>query len=247
MLTLTSRQIDNFEDGALSAYQRELLPHCRDYAPELWQVAGEPAFVAFVDRATQQAMGLGLNLRGPMRLYVDLSLSLGLDFHADPQYAPLWPDEDPAALPMPFAQHLLDRYRQYEQACLGERAQLQLAALRALSVISFDPDGDFRSWARDSLHAAYPQKLQYMGDSAFQALLDTCAGVARELNLQSPRGRFLVLVLALCFGARVTENPLYPWLARRLREPGPEAQRVDNTLAALRIYVDRVIDTLQEG
>lgn len=245
MLTLSPRQIDRFEEGALAAYRHELLVHCQAHAPELWRIAGEPAFVAFVDDTTRQAMALGLSQRGPMRLYVEVALELGQGFQTDPQYARLWPAGDPAGMPMPFAQQLLANHRQFAQACVGERAQWRTAALQALLSISFDADVNVDTWARDSLRAAYPQKLDYTGEDAFFALCEACAGVADGLQLRSPRGRFLVVVLALCFGVQVMNNPLYPWLARRLRDAAPEAERVNSTVTALRLYAERVIKTLE--
>ena len=51
----------------------------------------------------------------------------------------------------------------------------------------------------------------------------------------------------LAFGVNVLDNPLYPWVARRLLTDAPEGERVEQTLDALRLYVQHMIEHFEKG
>ena len=248
MLNLKSQQFDQFADGALAAYRRELLGHCEDFAPELWRVAKEAGLRQFILTTTDEAMALGLQQRGPMRLFVELSLCLGQGFRTDPQHQALWPEgDDPATMPMPFAQQLHDRAGRYLEACVGPQQERLLPALRNLLSMSWDPGEPFVAWTRQRLQAVYPEKFEALGDDALQGLIQACDARAAEARITSARGRLLIVVLALAFGVNVLDNPLYPWVARRLLTDAPEGERVEQTLDALRLYVQHMIEHFEKG
>jgi hypothetical protein len=246
MIRIRQEQHADLQKAALSAYQAELLDHFRVFAPELFRVAGEEQFRKFVQYGTDKSLRIGLNLRGPMRLFLDLMCILGQDFDIDPQYRPLWPEGDPAAIPMPFAQRLHANFGAYLDQCVGADKMILAKALRRVVAVPLDPADPVRRWTHDALDYAYPEKLAFMGEDNFYALLDRCDETADRLRLATPRGRALVAILALSFGVNFLSNPLYPWVERRLLADAEEDERVERTFSALRTYASEMLKNLQK-
>lgn len=146
MLYISEEQFDGLRQVALDAYREQLLDRYRGFAPELFRVAGEAQFRLFVRLGTDRALALGLTLRGPMRLLCDVMCILGHEFDRDPQYRCLWPEGDPAAIPMPFAERLHANVGGYLERCIGPDQGVLARVLRDLLALPLDPIPDHRAW-----------------------------------------------------------------------------------------------------
>ena len=247
MLKFRRPQLDALGQVALATYRSELLEHYRVFAPELFRVAGDEQFRAFIQYGTDKALGIGLRLRGPMRLFLDVMCILGQDFDIDTQYPPLWHEGDPAEIPLPFAQRLRANFADFVDRCVGADRVIQVGALQGVLSMPLDPDGSFRIWIRGALADIYPEKLDYMGEDNFTALLDACDETAASASVVTPRGRLLIVILTVTFGVNFLSNPLYPWVAKRLLADAPEDARVEKTFSALRIYSAEMLKNLEQG
>jgi len=247
-MLIRKEQLDTLQNAVLCSYRNDLMDHFRVFAPELFKAAGEDQFRIFIEYGTGKAINMGLTLRGPMRLFLDLMCILGQDFDIDPQYRPLWPAGNPKQIPMPFAQRLHTNFAEYLNRCVGADKRILANALRKILSMPFDPVGTpFRSWTRERLSGIYPQKLEYMGEDNLSALLDACDETAGKARIETPRGHLLVVVLAVSFGVNFLSNPLYPWVSKRLLAESPEEVRVEKTLSALHIYASQMLKGLEKG
>jgi len=247
MLTLRSEQMQALRAVALDAYRAELLEHFRTFAPDLFKVAGEVNFREFIRLGTDKALRIGLNLRGPMRTFVELMCLLGSDFDLDPQYRPLWPEGDPAAIPMPFAQRLHANFIRYRQACIGDHKALLIAALTDCRNVPLEPIGSLADWLEGTLRAIYPSKLDYMGQTNLRDLVAACETLSHQAQIETPRGKALICILSIAFGLNFQHNPLYPWVMRRLINDDPEPTRIDKTYVVLDRYASAALDNLNEA
>lgn len=247
MLTIRNAQLEVFEREAMASYRRELLEHYRTFAPALFRAAKEDAFRAFIDYGTRKAAAIGLTLRGPMRLFVDMMCILGHEFDRDVQYRRLWPEGDPAAIPMPFAQRLHANLGEYLEQCVGENNAILRRALSGVVAMPPAPEGAFAEWTRGQLEQVYPEKLAYMGEEGWRGVLAQSAATALQLALVSPRGHLVVVILTVGFGVDFISNPLYPWIRARLWNEAHEDVRVERTVSALHRYATHMQANLSRG
>ena len=242
MLVISDDQRKALRESALQTFIANMREHVKSFAPELCAAAGEAGVAAFVDDGVARAMALGQRQRGPVRLWLELGCTLGHRFDIDPQHRPIWPDDDPETLPMPFAQHLHENSAAYVTACLGGDRAILLRAIRGVLARSLKPVGEVEGHVLATLQLVWPERLDFAGEAPLRALIETTAQSAEKADLRSPEGRTLCAALGVCFGAGFLDDPLYPWLAARLigpeSDPAPEAVRIDETMKALRFYAE---------
>jgi hypothetical protein len=242
---IREEQMQVFRDGALAEFKREMLEHFRVFAPELDEIVGDEGFEPFIDLGVEKARGHGLTLRGPVRFFLEVMCILGHHFDRDPQYRALWPENDvDESGQMEFARALFRRFRDFHRQCVGEDQVVLSAAIKAILGVPLPTHGA-EDYASGTLRRCYPQKYDYIGEQNLSDLIANSRDVAESLELISAQGLALVIVLALCFGHGCLENPLYPWIAKRLSADAPEEDRVDKTFSALRTYGSQALANFQ--
>src|ERR1035438_5788295 len=92
MWLIRQAQMSALQQAGEKAFREELVRHSQEFAPELCRAAGEDNVRAAVDRGMIAARGYGFTLRGPLRFYVELMLSLGSGMDTDPQLP--WLEEE---------------------------------------------------------------------------------------------------------------------------------------------------------
>ena len=236
MVFISETQLDALREYALSNFKRDLLDHYQVFAPEIFAIVGEEGFKEFIDLGIEKTERRGLRLRGPVRLFVDVMCMLGRDFDTDPQYRRLWPEVDPAVMPMPFAEHLHANLRDFLDRCVGADKALLASAIEDMINTPLTLNSGASDFVFETLPYVYPAKYTYIGETNLRDFLACCGDEAKAANILSPAGEVLVAILALSFGCGFLENPLYPWVAKRLLSAAPEDERIDKTLSALRVY-----------
>ncbi len=248
MLNIRQGQYESLGLEARSSYRKELLVHFQEFAPELYRTAGEEQFYQFIDYGLDKAGRIGLNLRGPVRLLLDVMCMVGQDFDQDPQYRRMWPEGNPAEIPMPFAQRLRAGFLEYLTLCIGAEGKGVLTqVLHQILKWEPDPATSFREWTHENFSRIYPEKIAYMGEKNLSEFLDVCDERADEAKIAKNPGKQLVVILSSSFGGKFLTNPLYPWVAKRLLTEAPEEERVEKTISALRIYASKMVENLEKG
>jgi hypothetical protein len=244
MFLVQRTQISAFEQAARADFEEEMADRCRALSPGHCRALGASRLRPAIHRAVDAAAAHGLTERGPVRLYIELSLLFGSGFDSDPQLP--WAAEQLAR------DELLDQLIRAE--ALYERASAYLrrvgepdsasarAALLRLAAIGNDapailPEGldatapepapallhALTTEARRSMEQAYPAKCAYVGPEPLERL--AASAVARAWahhGLRTPRSLVLMALLQFAFGHRCAEDPFHPWIGEALA--GDEAQ-----------------------
>jgi hypothetical protein len=233
MLLIRREQLDVLRASALRTFEAEMLRHLAEFSPPLFKAAGEEQVLKAVRLGMQQAAGYGLDLRGPVRLYLELMLLFGSRFDTDPQYP--WAAEiltDRGSGPqMRRAERLYEKTLDYRKRVAGPADAFTLNALRRIRAFAsqpmqFAPDDPIPALLRE-IHLLYPEKAAYVGDEALETLIRKGRDGARIQRFSGIRGTVLVVVLMLAFGHGCGVDPLYPWIAKTLKDEtvtDPEAR-----------------------
>lgn len=211
-------------------FEEELMGHSRKFAPGLCAMAGPENTRKAVHDALQNARLHGFTLRGPLRLFFEMTLSYGAGFDTDPQLR--WAAEQLANRDfddeMLRAAELFRRSGEYWDAVMGPKHEHADAALTRLLEWTRSGWPDPAAGFERLLDWIFPEKRQAMDDEAARALLAAGEELAAGAGVRRPADRALLLLLLLLFGHSVAEDPMYPWVVRTFGEPA------EHQMAALR-------------
>jgi hypothetical protein len=233
MLVIRSAQMAVFKKAALRSFENEMVAHLAEFSPPLFKAVGEEQMRQAIQFGRGRAESYGFTFRGPVRLYLDLMLLFGSHFDTDPQYpwaAEILTDRD-SGPQMQRAERLHEKTMDYRQKVAGPEDAYTLKALRNIQALArqpleFSPEG-FVPGLLGEIKRIYPQKAAYVGDQGLETLIHKGIGGARKQRFTTGRGVALVVVLMLAFGHGCGADPLYPWIARTLRDEritDPEAK-----------------------
>lgn len=236
MLQMRPAQMKVFEEAALQRFEDEMVVHSKDFSPRLCEVIGEEQLRVAIRQAMDRAGGYGFTNRGPLRLFIEMMFLFGSAFDTDPQYpwaAKILHASDDQ---MERAERLCDRIIDYQEKVSGPDGVNTRKALEKLSALAQEPatlsPNDFAAGIRREMHRAFPQKATYIGDEGLTALIHEGAAEARKYRLPTLRGEGMVVVLMFAFGHGCTDDPLYPWISRTLKdeeiiEPAARERRLE--------------------
>lgn len=224
MLTIGKDQLARFREPPRRAFEIEMVAHLAAFSPPLFKTLGEAQMLVVVQQGMQAAERHGFDLRGPVRMYLELMLLFGSRFDTDPQYP--WFHEllttatdDPQ---MQRAGRIHDRVTEYRRQVAGPDDDFTFAALRRIlqfaeQPLEYPPTQIVGELARQ-FAAVYPEKAAYIGEQALTSLIAEGVEAARRLNSPSARGESLMSVLMFAFGHGCADDPLYPWIANTIRD-----------------------------
>jgi hypothetical protein len=235
MLQIREEQMAVFEQAALRRFEDEMVVHSKDFSPRLCDVIGEEQLRVALRRAMARAGRYGFTYRGPIRLFIELMFLFGSAFDTDPQYP--WAGKILHAShdQMQRAEQLCDKTLDYQEKVSGPDAANTRKALDQLSILARQPatapTGDFVRNALQEISRVFPQKAAYIGEEGLKGLIDEARTEAWKYRFPAGRGETLLVVLMFAFGHRCTDDRLYPWIARTLKderiiEPAARAERL---------------------
>lgn len=236
MLIIRRQQIEVFEQAALRRFEDEMVVHSKEFTPNLCKVIGEEQLRVALRQAIGRAAAYGFTYQGPIRLFIELMFLCGSDFDNDPQYPALADILNASGDQMQRAEQIYQGIIDYQKKVSGPDAANTRKALGALSIFGRMPltfsSNDFVSGMLQEMADAFPQKVAYIGNEALTALIDEGRAEARRYRFPTARGEALLVVLMFAFGHGCTNDPLYPWIARTLKDerivdPAARAQRLE--------------------
>ena len=246
-------QFDAFDAGSRERFVNDAVAHVTGFAPKHVEVLGPEATTNAVRIGIDRARQYGFVHSGPVHFFLDLMYVLGSEFDTDPQY-PLAAQilKDPT-IPgeMPRADRLHEQCARYLGAIAGPNNQYALAALRRIKTIE---PGTFNATARESnarvasaLKVAYPQKAAYLGDDGLNALVVRAIARANSRGLTTQPAAVVFTALEFTLGHAFERDPLYPWIASTLDNPGianPD-DKIRRLYRKIMAYVDHAIAYLE--
>jgi hypothetical protein len=236
MLTLRPEQMAAFDAEVRKAFITEMVAHCQEFSPRLCDTAGTPQARLLIEWCIDDAQDYGFTNRGPVRLFIELALLLGIGFHTDPQYPRVAAILRSKAEQMERAEALHAHINDYQRAVVvADDSAIHRSLVRLSSLLQQDPamgPGSYDAAARSWLSTIYPEKVADAGEDVISKLCDSARAVARELFGTEDRSAFLVLGLMFGFGHGCLDDPMYPWIGRTARDerfgnPSERAYRLE--------------------
>lgn len=225
MMLVRAEQLRAFRVAAELDFVDEMVAHFRRFSPPLHRSLGEERAEAAVRRGVARAVEYGFTKRGPIRLFLELEWLFGTGFDADPQVP--WAGE---VLSDPGLDDEMFRAGRLEQLCLdyldevhgpeGRNADEALRRLEAQAPGWVFTESRWRSEVGEALAAAFPEKARHVGPAGLDRVLDSAELRASEaFGPQELRGRCVLAILMLSFGADCARDPYYPWIGATLTNP----------------------------
>ncbi len=176
---------------------------------------------------------------------------LGADFDTDPQYP--WTVEvlaDPELINEgDRADWLHDRLMTYLEVTSGPSDEFAREALRRVATEplhspSEDPE-QMEEFAIAKMQECYPQKWEYVGESALRQLIQRARQVAGELDIGCGEGVLLLTALMYFLGHGITNDPYHPWVGSTLKkETGRDVgSRIERLNTRARSYLARALES----
>lgn len=254
MLVIQRSQMEAFKEAARSTFENEMVAHLAEFSPPLFKAIREEQMRKAVHFGIGQAESYGFTCRGPVRLYLELMLLFGSYFDTDPQYP--WAAEiikNSDMDQMQRAERLYEKTMDYRNKVAGPDDVYTVRALRNISILARQPltisSEAFVPDLLGEIKHIYPQKAAYVGDPQLEALIHKGIGGARRQRFTTGREFTLVVVLMLAFGHGCGADPLYPWIARTLRDErltDPEA-RAKRLEAKALTWLEHVLVYFERG
>jgi hypothetical protein len=253
MLVIRQEQTAAFRQAGLAAFEDEMVGHSKQFAPKICAVIGDEQLRLVVRRAMARADGYGFTNRGPIRLYVEMTFLRGGAFDTDPQYAQVGEALRASAPQMERAQRIHEGAVDYHRRVSGRKNENVHRALERLLAFTGEPftltaDG-LETQMLQELQRIFPEKAAYVGDEALTTLIGASAAKARAYRFPAVRGEALLAALAFGFGHGCTDDLLYPWIARTLKDdkivdPAARAARLEKKAIT---WLEHVVAWNREG
>jgi hypothetical protein len=230
-MIIRAEQMKVFEERAWQQFEEEMMAHSKDFSPRLCEVIGDEQLRVAVRAAIARAVDYGFTNRGPIRLFVEMMFLCGSLFDTDPQYPALGEALRSETDQMRRAEQIHDLHNAYLERVSGVGAVNVHTALRGLVAfarrpltVSFD---DLHGDMLLEMQHIFPQKVAFVPEEGLRALIDEGIAEAQRYSFEGVRPSVLLVVLKFAFGHGCTDDPLYPWIARTLKDQrivGPEAR-----------------------
>ncbi|WP_133513280.1 hypothetical protein [Candidatus Thiosymbion oneisti] len=212
----------SLEQVPLAWFEKEMLAHSKDFSPLICAAIGDEQLRMVVHSAIDRATIHGFICRGPIRLFIEMVLLCGSAFDTDPQYSKMGEVLRASGDQMQRAEQLHESSLDYLEKVSGPGAVNLHNALKELSIfaqmpIRFSSD-DFVADMLEEMNNLFPEKVAYIGRGGLTALIEAGRAEAQKYGFSTVRGEALLILLMFTLGHGCTDDPLYPWIARTLRD-----------------------------
>ena len=249
MLKIRKEQMEVFEQAAIRNFEDEIVEHLKKFSPRHCEVIGEDNVRKVIRLGIERGKKYNLTNRGPVRFYIELMFMFGSDFDTDPQLP--WAGKilnDPMAVDQKErADQLYEKTTDYLDNVAGPVNAYTSDALRkirraASEDVTFSGEA-FENGMLSQMKRIYPQKCNYVGDAPLRMLIQHGIELATTSSVTTTRGVALFVVLMFALGHGFSDDPLFPWVSRTLRDPktddpGKRVQRLETKSIT---YLDRVL------
>ena len=253
MLVIRQKQMEDFGQAARAAFENEMVVHSKNFSPRLCDVIGEEQLRVALRQAIERAETYGFTYRGPVRLYIELMFLCGSHFDTDPQYPMLGEVLNASGDQMQRAEQIHLGIGDYLQKVSGTNNINVRKALEALSVFARQPvtfsSSEFIRAMLQQMTRVFPQRAAYIGGHGMMVLIQEGRAEAQKYSFPTVRGEALIVALMFAFGHGCTDDPLYPWISRTLKDeriinPAARAERLERKAVT---WLEHVLASPREG
>lgn len=240
MLQMSPAQLKRLEGAAWDRFVGDMVRHAQDFAPTLSAVLGPDTLRGALQQNLERGLASGFTHRGPLRLWVELSLLFGSGFDTDPQCPMVSRALAEPGDEMQRAERVHQVVNHYLAEVMGpDNAHVRLA-LQTLQQLCrsgelqthlHQPGTDVAAVLPGWMMRIFPRKAHFLGAQALQQLSHQGVAHAARWGLTDSLSQGTLITLMFSFGHACTNDPLYPWISRTLNRPHP----VSPEEAALRL------------
>lgn len=222
MLTIRREQVDGFKPKALRLFEDDMVAHLKEFAPEPSKILGEPGVREAIRFGIKAARNYGFVCRGPVRFYIELMFMFGGYFDTDPQcrWATRILNDRETSDQMVRAERLFDQMNHYLDVVCGVRRKFLIDATKHFGETKLEdfvsPGTSLPRSVLAKLHQIYPEKCEYLGDSALGVVLQTGFQAARDFRFVGDLAQAACAIFAFNFGHRFPADPVCRWIGTDL-------------------------------
>jgi hypothetical protein len=215
MLIIRREQMRVFEQAAMARFEEEMVVHCRRFPAHLGDMASDAQVRLAVQGAIRRCGGYGFTNRGPIRLFIEMTILFGCTFDTDPQYA--WSSEILRATSdqMVRAERLYDRIIDYQDKVPGFKPTAMNLSLENLpgwaEKHASSSLTEFSTALLREMGRVLPAKASYVGAAGLTDLILEGSAQARKHGVSTVFGRALMGMIMFAFGHGFMEDSLHPW------------------------------------
>ena len=231
MWTIRQEQTEAFRQYHLQKFEDEMVEHSREFSPRLCRVLGDEQLRVALRSAMKHANNYGFTNKGPLRLFIEMMFLCGSAFDTDPQYAGVGDILRSPGDQMLRAEQIHQGSLAYLEQVSGRdgvnvrRALVEVSKLRQAPLMI--SGANFVADLLQEMRRIFPQKAAYIGETRLTSLIHEGIAESRTVGFSTIRQGTLIVVLMFAFGHGCTQDPLYPWISRTLRDHrivGPTAR-----------------------
>ena len=255
MLQIRAQQMTALEQAVLKTFEKEMVEHLKKFSPQHCEVMSEPRVRSVIQLGMARAKTYGFTNRGPVRFYLEMMFMFGTDFDTDPLLPWVAKILNDTAMPdqMKQADRLYEVLMDYVEKVAGPDNEYVNEALRRASLQRFEdlplPAGNFEKEMIARLTANYPQKCEYVGESALRELIPLGVALANKHSVSMNAGKVFLIGLMFAQGHGFATDPQLPWIARTLTNPAitDPNKRIERLFSKTMTYLRHVLTSLEKA
>lgn len=209
-MEFSDSQVDVLKKISFESYIGELTEHCGVIFPELISLNRKEDFRSCIQLGITLARKAGYTQRGPIRLYIDMMIILGMNFECDPLFHWLKTEEQKVLSQIErsiMCCGLLDDYLARVYGVNGCFFKKSLEKFKDYSV-KFLPEkiGSSNAELHELLRDIYPQRYDFAGYDAVNDLI-TLSGVGCErYKLKRDSHKTYLILIMFLFGCSFEQD-----------------------------------------
>jgi hypothetical protein len=221
-MRMRTEQFEVLQDYAEAVFVAEMAAHLRSFAPRICEIVGAQGVNKIAESGIKRARSYGLENRGPIGFFLQLTCSLGTGFDTDPQlqWAAETLTDDSIQTDMLRIELLHKQMVVYFDLIAGPNNQYATQAIK--KAVNFDPmQAPAGGWSQqaimDLLAYIHPQKFNFIGEAVAAVIIRKAVTEVEIHQLPVEKGAVAVLAgIQFALGHRICEDPFYPWIAATL-------------------------------
>ena len=245
---LSPVEIDGFKRSKHNQYVDSLIEYFKEKDPFHAQAIGDQGMREVIQLGINNTAHYGLNQKSTVKVYIHTMLYLGSYFDTDPL--------------LPWARQILidkelgdqlnktdalrNRLLDYLKAACGKKGEhLQNFMYACQKQLSDSQPQVSEAFIRYFIQTQYPQKYQLVGEAFLGKLIGNTHYICQSYGLYEKTSLLYLCCLRLVYGTKITEDPLFPWLAAVLNKEYDKHQKDKVFAKVVKQFFNQVIDYVE--
>ena len=213
---LSNLELEGFVKYKKKAFINELLIYFKEKDTFHANVIGDEGLKEVISLGIDKAKIYGLTRKSPVKLYIHMMLYLGSYFDEDPLLSwarDILKSSEFDGWQLQKANTLRSGFIDYLETVSGKKGEYLQSFMRACQEKMNKTEENISQKAMLSfIKTSYPQKYHYLGFELLLRLINHCDHLCTKNGFHSERSVLFLVCLRLVYGARMIDDPLFPWM-----------------------------------